>query len=411
MSPTAPLRHRIADAVLSRDAHTRLRTGMALLALGMMAASSLVMLMLAARGLAHPTWVPVWAAVSVGGVLLMALLIRSGVSRRWADPSLTLAQMLFTATSGAVAYVIAGESRSVVPAVLAAILFFGTVGLSTRQILGVGLYMVAAFGAAVMFTQWNNRLHDQAYDLGLAYIGMEAIVLVITATMAVQFQRLRNRLREQKAELTRALDEIRELAMRDALTGLINRRQMKELIDLEHARRSPEQRPVLALIDLDHFKRVNDRHGHAAGDRALQAAAQAALSGLRQSDLLARWGGEEFVLMLTDTRLADAPPILERLRQRVAELRLTGDEGAPFQLTVSIGYAQQRAGESPANTLQRADSALYRAKHEGRNRVAAAAPHAMDDEAGGPSARPRPAPESRPSSIRPEAEIEADIAA
>jgi diguanylate cyclase (GGDEF)-like protein len=127
----------------------------------------------------------------------------------------------------------------------------------------------------------------------------------------------------------------------------------------------------VAVLDVDHFKAVNDSHGHAAGDEVLRAIAHELQSAMRLSDAVARWGGEEFVLVLSDTRAALARAGLERMRDRVARLRVVVPEGV-VAVTLSAGLAEHHAGETVAQTLARADRALYEAKQQGRDRVALA---------------------------------------
>ncbi|MEW5773002.1 MAG: diguanylate cyclase [Thermodesulfobacteriota bacterium] len=153
----------------------------------------------------------------------------------------------------------------------------------------------------------------------------------------------------------------------DALTGLPNRRYMvrrqEEAASL--AARHPEASYGLLIADLDHFKSVNDEFGHSAGDVVLQAVAQALQSPLREYDLLARWGGEEFLFLLPSTSLEGASAMAERLRMALADApQIHGGIPAP---TVSIGYTAHLPGESVDETLRRADRALYEAKSRGRN--------------------------------------------
>jgi diguanylate cyclase (GGDEF)-like protein len=160
--------------------------------------------------------------------------------------------------------------------------------------------------------------------------------------------------------------------MRDELTGLINRRHMLELLEQERQRCVRSGRTFcVAMIDIDRFKDVNDRYGHAAGDEVLQRLAREALSAVRVADVLARWGGDEFVLLLSDARLQLARGGVERVRQRIEAVSLRVGEQA-LQVTISAGLAEHIAGESVATALARADAALYEAKAQGRNRTVAA---------------------------------------
>ena len=362
---------RVRDVVLSSNPRRRSLVGMALLALVLMACSAGVMLMIAAASSeVDAVAVQWWAAISVGGLMVMTAFIRSGATAGLADPSLTVPQMVWTITSGAVAYVLAGDARGVVPSVLAMILFFGTFGLSVAEVIGIGIYALLAFACAVAAT---TRYNTGPFGyLDMAYALMVLIVLGGSIALNLRIQRIRARLREQREALAHALAVNRELATRDELTGLPNRRAMQDLMGLEHRRSVRSGRPMLlAQLDIDHFKRINDAHGHATGDRALQAFASVVRASVRDTDVLARWGGEEFVLLLSETRLDDARDLLERLRHAVAMMEIPHTDGA-LRMTVSIGVAVHLPGDTVDLTLERADQALYTAKSLGRNRIAVA---------------------------------------
>ena len=177
----------------------------------------------------------------------------------------------------------------------------------------------------------------------------------------------------------KALEEqLRALATYDSLTGATNRRYFMELLQNERERSRRQNTPLsLCLFDADHFKSVNDNHGHVAGDHVLSAIAQAAKSVLRTSDVLGRLGGEEFGVLLPDTDQAGAMVVAERVRAAVAASEVpsgeVGDVGvrAPIRVTISLGVAQLRGDESSETLMKRADRALYAAKDLGRDRVQA----------------------------------------
>ena len=163
---------------------------------------------------------------------------------------------------------------------------------------------------------------------------------------------------------------IQELATRDELTGLVNRRQMTKLLEQERQRGVRSGRGFsLAMVDIDHFKAVNDHYGHAVGDEVLRTFARQAPQALRGTDIVARWGGEEFVLLLPEVNQAAARIGVERLRGRIAATPMAHLSGVPIRVTVSVGLTEHIAGESVTQTLERADRALYEAKAQGRNRV------------------------------------------
>jgi diguanylate cyclase (GGDEF)-like protein len=168
----------------------------------------------------------------------------------------------------------------------------------------------------------------------------------------------------------RILIDLRHRSRHDGLTGLLNRRAMEETLvgQMQRSRRTVEPFTVL-MLDLDHFKTVNDRHGHAAGDRALRHAAAVLKAELREVDAVGRFGGEEFLVLMPGATVEGALPVAERLRTALLAnaVRL---EGATLLLSASIGIAQWRGpGEDPSRLLMRADAALYQAKLHGRDRV------------------------------------------
>ncbi|MFV3131878.1 diguanylate cyclase [Niveispirillum sp. KHB5.9] len=185
-------------------------------------------------------------------------------------------------------------------------------------------------------------------------------------------QTLEHRVAERTRELSEANAKLETLASIDSLTGILNRRRFMELAEAEWDRSTRYGRPFsLLLLDLDQFKRINDGYGHAAGDTAIRVAAERAASALRTTDSLARFGGEELVVLLPESELAAATLVAERIRASIGSHPVLHEDKA-IPLTTSIGVATWRGeGESLAELLDRADQALYQAKQLGRNRVEA----------------------------------------
>jgi diguanylate cyclase (GGDEF)-like protein len=171
--------------------------------------------------------------------------------------------------------------------------------------------------------------------------------------------------------LEQAMRRLEALAMTDSLTGVHNRRCFMQASALEFERATRHGRPMaIVLIDVDHFKRINDRHGHQSGDQSLIEIAQACQRTLRKTDLLARFGGEEFIVLLPETGQREAVRLAERMRAAVSsEVRLPGS-GRPGGVTISLGaVAVSRSTPTLDILIQAADQALYDAKRAGRDRV------------------------------------------
>jgi diguanylate cyclase (GGDEF)-like protein len=174
------------------------------------------------------------------------------------------------------------------------------------------------------------------------------------------------------AWLQGVIDALCDLSSRDALTGLANRRSFEAALGREIDRVARSGEPaLLLLLDIDHFKRVNDTHGHHAGDVVIQAVAESLNECVRPMDLTARIGGEEFAIILPNCPPAFGQTVAERLRERIERRSITIGMGQQLGVTVSVGgaFAPQWVRSSPALWIERADLQLYRAKSEGRNRT------------------------------------------
>lgn len=181
-----------------------------------------------------------------------------------------------------------------------------------------------------------------------------------------------NRQLQDEVEQRRLLQQqLQAQASTDALTGLYNRHEYERLFAHELARSLREQRPLsLAILDLDHFKRVNDTHGHAAGDEVLRRVAQLCRDNFRAVDIVGRLGGEEFVVLLPDTPLELAGEVAQRVLRQLRSTLISLDDGVQLQVTATLGVTALQAGERQLEgLLQRADQALYAGKAGGRDRV------------------------------------------
>jgi len=307
-------------------------------------------------------------AYYLGGSLLFYGLVRSGGSVRLSpqEPSLTFWQTLHGVLAMVGAYAITGPARGAVLAILVLVLAYGMFSLSVRQ---AGLLAGLALVALCSVMLWKSQTDPTRYPpwVEAVHLAFGVIVLAGVSALSVRMGVLRQRLRQQKQELEASLEQIRLLETQDELTGLLNRRHMTALLRAEQAR---QQRTgyamTLVLIDLDHFKRINDEHGHQAGDTVLRTFAQAVTSQLRGADVLARWGGEEFLLMLPETGALQARQCVERMRASLAQVSFDA-VATGLQLTFSAGLAVCQPGESIEAVIELADQALYRAKQAGRS--------------------------------------------
>ena len=213
----------------------------------------------------------------------------------------------------------------------------------------------------------SDRADDATdrYNIVLLTIGAAMIALLVAAMVSA------SRAHIHALALAR---ELHDLATTDPLTGLPNRRQLMTQMETEVRRADRSGRPLtLALLDVDRFKAINDAHGHPAGDAVLQAIADELLRVTRGGDVLGRFGGEEFAVLMPETSLAKARLAGERLRVAVAKRNIHFPDGSTGRVTISVGVALLSGHEGCDHLISRADAALYEAKAEGRNLVRLAA--------------------------------------
>lgn len=305
--------------------------------------------------------------VAAGGTLCFYVLIRFGARLRLAPEWLAAVQSLFAIGCGMAAYAIAGPVRGAVLGMMVVIVAFCAFAMRPRYTLLLAGAALAGLGATMWWLHARDPLGHPAGVEAMSF-GYLAASLLSTAVLTAEMSKLRRRMKDKKEELVQALETIRLLATLDDLTLLTNRRHMKELLACEERRQPPGLGCCVALLDIDFFKQVNDRHGHALGDAVLRGFALAARGALRANDTLARWGGEEFLLLLPDATPPDARAVLDRMAERVAAMRI---DGLPPErrISFSAGLAERRPGEPFSEAINRADRALYRAKAAGRDRL------------------------------------------
>lgn len=355
--------------VFTDDRPQRLRLAQAALANLLMLGCVVLLHLGADPGDPGHHWIWPWTAASLGGMVVVFAIIRSGVAREWRDPSLTMAQMFYAMACAAAAYVLAGPVRTTVLPIIAVVLMFGMFGLSARQVFGVAVYTLALFAAGSWY--WVRREPGVQATVVLEQVNLGMLMLMLTGVCVLtsRLARMRERGQRQKAALEQALEQNRLLATQDALTGCLNRRAMTERLGqaLALAARFGTPCSVIA-IDLDHFKQVNDVYGHAAGDEVLRTVADLTQGQLRDVDALGRWGGEEFLVLLPATSAGDAVVCAERLQAKLAQARFP-TISPELRLSFSAGVTAIGRDEGLATVIDRADKAMYQAKQAGRARV------------------------------------------
>jgi diguanylate cyclase (GGDEF)-like protein len=310
---------------------------------------------------------------ATGGMLfffvLFYALFRSGLNLKARDPSLTVEMMesSIVVLTWAMYYASAG-GRGVIVLLLPFTFLFGLFRLGTRDLLGVGGFAIICYGAVTLLL-----LHFRPGTIDLQLTLLRWVVLAVVffwfAFMGGYIGRMRKQLALSKSDLEKVLRVVQDLATHDELTGVHNRRHLMEMLRHEKSRCARTGTMFcIAMVDLDFFKRINDKYGHQAGDDVLRDFSRNANQRMRTTDYFGRYGGEEFLLILMDTSLEGARIGADRVRRDAEQLSFVGI--APeLTISVSIGLAQHRSGEEIEQTLQRADGALYRAKAGGRNRV------------------------------------------
>jgi diguanylate cyclase (GGDEF)-like protein len=363
---------RLGDIVLGTDPKLRSRVGIGLLPI-LLYLAWCVMLMVGAEAgfIAEPT-ARFMLGYAVVGCVAFYPWVRSGFSARWQDSGLVLPQMLFATSWAVTGYALIPPLRPAMLQLMCLVQAFGYFSLKPRQVAFTGAAGVAMLLAMLGVMSQLAPPHFDVPEQRLKIL-LATVPLLLLMLMAMHQSRLRGRLRRQHLELEDAVTQVRTLVSHDALTGLINRKQMQELLEQECARQARTGRAFcVVLVDLDHFKRINDAHGHPVGDEVLCAFARAAKGELRATDTIARWGGEEFLLLMRETDPEPAGKVaVERLRREIAELHPS--QSVPeLRVSFSAGVAQHRPDEPVDRTIAEADLALYAAKAAGRNCIVVA---------------------------------------
>lgn len=307
-----------------------------------------------------------WGAIMSG--VVWTVVLRSGLNKRLSTALAVELQVMTAIFFLAWGYQIGGPGKPVALMLLFIILMFCMFIVTTRQL--VRCCVLSTLGFGMVFTRAAHEANGPfVAEMQLVYFGTMVIVLMSMCLLATHLSNMRVRAMKRKAELAEALARIRELAIRDELTGLFNRRHMLDMLNAERSRTARAGHPwCVCLLDIDHFKQINDRHGHGVGDEVLRSMGLIIQDGLRGSDQVARWGGEEFLIMFPDTSCEEATQVVTRIRQSLAT-SLISRTVPDLRATFSAGVTCFDNDEPMTQTIDRADQALYRAKAAGRNRM------------------------------------------
>lgn len=300
-------------------------------------------------------------------LLAIYLALRSGWSQRFRDPSLALVQIVIALLWIGTLYALTGPMHAAMLPLLVLSMASAIVNLDVREA-RLSTWFAILLMTVVMALA--TLLDPEVYVPKVQFClwGLMACTLPTGLLNSMQLKRLKQRLKTQREELKVALTRLHDLATHDELTGLSNRAHVSEMLaHYVQRHRDGGETFSIALLDLDFFKRVNDTHGHGVGDEVLKAFADAVRHTVRESDVPARWGGEEFLILLPQTGAENARVVLERLRERFTTQQVSASVPS-LRASFSAGLASPAPGDTLAVLLERADQALYAAKTAGRNR-------------------------------------------
>jgi diguanylate cyclase len=298
--------------------------------------------------------------------LSFVALIKNNINLRFRDPSMTAAQIIAPLWPAIFIMFFISDPQARTAFLLMATggLLFGMFALSRRDMILVSATILTSYLILLL------ALHLQAPQR--INWAAEIIIVFAYASVLMMVSYLGSIIADMRFKLKAQNKQLFELASRDPLTQLPNRRSLMTHLSQEVARterRTPEQNHLcISMLDVDHFKRINDTWGHDVGDNVLCRISEALRQCMRQGDFIGRFGGEEFILILPESTKEAAVQAAERIKQRIADLQFP-ELPAGERITISQGLTMYRAEERIAETLKRADDALYKAKGSGRNQV------------------------------------------
>ena len=309
--------------------------------------------------------------VSAGFFLIM----KRGWNQRYADRGLLIPQILAHGLLQCIFLLIVPQLSILFMLALLLLSGYAVLEFSARQFTVGWMIYAATTGIALLLV--GDRFAypgTSALQIGLVW-GMFALALRLLTLVNVQFGHMRAALSEKNRQLHISLQQIEEMASHDHLTGVCSRRNLVQMLEAEIIRSvRTDHEFCVVMLDLDHFKLINDNFGHPVGDVVLKAVCDVAVKTLRAVDRVGRLGGEEFGILMPETSMAQALLAMERIRTAIA--RSDWAEIAPgLSVTFSAGVAAFMVGDTLESIIKRADDAMYRAKHAGRNCIMAATVH------------------------------------
>ncbi len=372
-------------AVLTHDSKQHRRKRFVAFSLVTHAFNVLCLALIVLQGWLAPQVLVAFTVCALAGVGVFYYIVHRGWNLRLRDPSLVFAQLLFGIT---LAFVTMTQMGPVVARVLFALTGMVSISYAASTLDRRHLLALMGLGSLEAMLMVGYVIRGLDSDARMA----ELVLLVVLLGVALQVclygsvqAALRTKIRERTQSLDRAMHELRlanaalaserdaaaSRASHDELTGIFNRRHLEGELAVQIARSRRRGTPLtVALLDIDHFKRINDLFGHTVGDEALRHVADVMSRNIRGADVLGRYGGEEFLLIMPDTESESAAVLCNRLRDAVRASRPQGlRDDRP--VTLSGGLAELRSQEQREDLVQRADVALYRAKAEGRDRITA----------------------------------------
>ena len=314
------------------------------------------------------SWTLLGCGIATGINIILYLIFRTGLNKKFTDPSLTFLQMALAALAAMGGIYYTDNIRGIMLVAYIVTILFGVFRFTIIQYLIFTIFSVTCYGTVILLLLNNHP--------DIITLQIEVLQLVVFATVMTWFSmvgsymnKIRKKLSATNYRLNNALSTIRELAIHDDLTRAYNRRQMFEELKREKAKADRSNGFFsIALFDLDHFKKINDTYGHLKGDDVLKYLIHSVRHEIREIDSISRYGGEEFVIIMSGTDTKGAEEGAYRIKSNIENLKFPGFPES-FGMTISTGITTYRPVESIDELISRADSAMYKAKAMGRNQV------------------------------------------